>query len=70
MPWRISSLHLSSLPISEASNFTMLTTTNLSLPSTNWSVPGAAAEGPLGNFQFTDPQATNNPLRFYRVRSP
>jgi hypothetical protein len=23
-----------------------------------------------GQFQFTDPQATNNPQRFYRVRSP
>jgi hypothetical protein len=23
-----------------------------------------------GKFQFTDPQATNNPQRFYRVRSP
>jgi hypothetical protein len=27
-------------------------------------------DSPPGQFQFTDQQATNHPLRFYRVRSP
>ena len=34
--------------------------------------PGPALETPAASrhFQFTDPQATNNVMRFYRVRSP
>jgi hypothetical protein len=47
-----------------------LTTTNLLLPLTNWTVLGTVTDGPPGRFQFTDPQATNRPMRFYRVRSP
>jgi hypothetical protein len=51
---------------------TVLATTNLSVPLNLWSNLGQAVESPAGsgNFQFTDPQATNNPARFYRVRSP
>jgi hypothetical protein len=49
---------------------TILTTTNLLLPLTNWTVLGTLTDSPPGHFQFTDPQATNRPLRFYRVRSP
>ena len=49
---------------------TVLTTTNLLLPLTNWTVLGTVTDNPPGQFQFTDPQATNHPLRFYRVRSP
>jgi hypothetical protein len=37
---------------------------------TNWTVLGVVMELPPGPFQFTDPQATNCPQRFYRVRSP
>jgi hypothetical protein len=50
--------------------FTALATTNLSLPSNNWTVLGSATEIADGQFQFTDPQAANKPQRFYRVRSP
>jgi hypothetical protein len=50
--------------------FTVLTSTNVALPLTNWSVLGVPIEGPLGQYQFTDPQATNSARRFYRVRSP
>jgi hypothetical protein len=50
--------------------FTALTTTNLSLPLSNWSVIGSVPEISSGVFQITDLQATNNPQRFYRVRSP
>ena len=48
----------------------VLATTNLTLPLSNWTMLGAATEVSPGQFQFTDPQATNTPQRFYRVRSP
>jgi lysozyme len=51
-------------------HFTVLATTNLSLPLSNWNPLGAAIEGPSGSFQFTDPDVASNPRRFYRVRSP
>jgi len=37
---------------------------------TNWATLGRPFEFVPGQFQFTDTQATNNSLRFYRVRSP
>ena len=51
-------------------SFTVLTTTNIALPLSNWTVLGAPAEISPGNFQYSDPQATNQPKGFYRVRSP
>ena len=51
-------------------SFTAFATTNVSLPLTNWTRLGAATEVAPGQFQFTDPQATNDSQRFYRVRSP
>ena len=51
-------------------SFSVLTTTNLSLPFSNWTTLIGVVEAPPGKFQFTDPQATNSPQRFYRVRSP
>jgi N-acetylneuraminic acid mutarotase len=51
-------------------SFTALATTNLSLSLSNWSVLGSVPEISPGMFQITDPQATNNAKRFYRVRSP
>jgi hypothetical protein len=50
--------------------FTVLTATNPSLTATNWVALGGATEVSPGHFQFIDPQATNSPIRFYRVRSP
>lgn len=52
--------------------FTVLASTNLNLPMNTWSNIGFAFESPLGSghYQFTDMQATNNPLRFYRLRVP
>ena len=47
-----------------------LAATNQTLPLSNWSVLGGAAESSAGHFQFTDPQAANLPQRFYRFRSP
>jgi hypothetical protein len=53
-------------------SFSVLATTNLESPLNLWSNLGAALEIPVGSgqFQFTDPQSTNNAKRFYRVRSP
>ncbi len=51
-------------------NFTVLTTTNVSLPLSNWTALGGLAEIAPGLFQFTDPQAATNEQRFYCVRAP
>jgi hypothetical protein len=51
-------------------HFTVLGTPDLSLPLSNWTVFSNVLESPPGQFQFTDPQATTNAQRFYRVRSP
>jgi hypothetical protein len=50
--------------------FSVYATTNLTQPLANWTPLGAATESPLGQFQFTDPQITNFPQRFYRVTAP
>ena len=51
-------------------SFTVLTSTNLALPLSNWTSLGAPIESPAGQYQYTDPAATNNGQRFYRVKSP
>jgi hypothetical protein len=53
-------------------SFTVLGSTNLSLPENSWSNLGTAVESPAGSgqFQFTDPQAANNIQRYYRVWTP
>lgn len=53
-------------------SYTVFASTNLASPFDTWSNLGTALETPSGSgqYQFTDPQATNNPQRFYRVRSP
>ena len=50
--------------------FAVLAATNPSLPLSNWTVLGPVTEIAPGQFQFIDLQATNQPQRFYRVRSP
>lgn len=51
-------------------SFTVLCSTNVSLPLSQWTVLGSMVEAPTGRFQFTDPAATNRPATFYRLRSP
>ncbi len=51
-------------------SFTVFSITNISVPFSNWTVLGGVTETAPGQFQFTDPQATNNQAHFYRVRSP
>ncbi|HLX71639.1 MAG TPA: NF038122 family metalloprotease [Verrucomicrobiae bacterium] len=48
--------------------FTVLASTNLTLPTSNWAIVGTATEGAPGQFQFIDssPAASQ---RFYQVRS-
>ncbi|MDB6023229.1 MAG: Fibronectin type domain protein, partial [Pedosphaera sp.] len=50
--------------------FGVLTTTNVSLPLTNWTALGGVAEISPGQFQFTDLKATNGLQRFYVLRAP
>ena len=50
--------------------FTVLASTNLTTPLTNWQALGSAAEISSGFYQFTDSQATNRTRCFYRVSSP
>jgi hypothetical protein len=55
---------------SPGASFTVLASTNLGLPPATWTVLGPPTEAPSGQYQFIDLQATNIPLRFYRIRSP
>jgi len=50
--------------------FGLLVATNPALPLSNWASLTGLTEVSPGQFQFTDSQASNNPRRFYRVRSP
>jgi DNA-binding beta-propeller fold protein YncE len=51
-------------------SFTVLSTTNLSLPLNNWTVVGSPTNIASGVFQFTSQPTTNDPQRFYIIRSP
>jgi hypothetical protein len=51
-------------------NFSVLSSTNITLPVSNWNVLGTVTEGPAGQYQFTDPQPATNSQQFYRVRAP
>jgi hypothetical protein len=51
-------------------SFTVITTTNVSLPLSQWTVAGVPTNISPGVFQFTSGAATNGPRRFYTVRSP
>jgi sugar lactone lactonase YvrE len=54
----------------ETASFTVLSTTNLFLPMSNWTVIGSASNIAPQLFEFTDSQLTNSAERFYRIRSP
>jgi hypothetical protein len=54
---------------SSGAMFSVLASTNLNLPLSNWTILGGATEISAGQFQFTNPQATNSGQRFYRIRS-
>ncbi|HWC58614.1 MAG TPA: choice-of-anchor Q domain-containing protein [Verrucomicrobiae bacterium] len=50
--------------------FTVLSSTNLSLPLSNWTELGAPTEIAPGQFQFLDAAPSNSPQKFYQVRWP
>ncbi len=50
-----------------SSSFTILGTTNLALPISQWVNLGSPTEVSAGTYQFTDGLATNNAARFYTV---
>jgi hypothetical protein len=51
-------------------SYRVLASTNVAAPLNTWTSLGAPTESPAGTFNFTDTQATNYPLRFYRVTTP
>lgn len=51
-----------------ATSFSVLATTNLTTPVSDWTVLGTAVEFPVGQYSFVDTQPTGQ--RFYRIRSP
>ena len=51
-------------------SLTVLATTNVAAPLSNWTVLGPIPEIAPGQFQFIDPAPTNLPRRIYRVRCP
>jgi sugar lactone lactonase YvrE len=53
-----------------SASFTVLSTTNLTLPLDNWAVVGLATNISSNLFQFTSQPTTNDQQRFYTVRSP
>jgi hypothetical protein len=55
--------------VSWATNASAVVEASTSLTSPNWS-PVATNTPSSGTFYFTDPQWTNYPIRFYRIRSP
>ncbi len=48
----------------------ILASTNLALPVTNWTPLSGVTEISPGEFEFTDPQATNSVQRFYQIFAP
>jgi hypothetical protein len=50
--------------------FGVQATSNLSLPSDNWTNLGGILEISPGQFQFADALGTNAPRKFYRFISP
>jgi hypothetical protein len=49
--------------------YSVLFSTNLLVPITNWTVIGTATNNGFGLWQFTDESASND-TRYYRIRSP
>jgi sugar lactone lactonase YvrE len=55
---------------SSGASFTVLSTTNLALPLSQWTVAGPATNTGAGQYQFTSQPTPNDPQRYYLIRSP
>ena len=53
-----------------AAGYSVVGSTDASLALSNWVYLGPATQLSNGLFQYNDAQATNYPLRYYRVREP
>jgi hypothetical protein len=53
-----------------ASNFSVLASTNVTLPVSNWTVLNSVTQPSPGVFQFIDPSATSSSQGYYRLRWP
>ncbi len=53
-----------------SATFTVLATTNLSLPVADWKALSGVTEPSPGQFHFTDPLPAHATQRFYQIRSP
>jgi hypothetical protein len=51
-------------------SFTVLGSTNVTLPLSQWQSLGHPTEGPAGHYQFTDSQAKTNLKQYYTIRQP
>jgi uncharacterized delta-60 repeat protein len=60
-------LSFASLP---GARFTVLSSTAVELPLSDWQALGQATETAAGQYQFTDPRPATLPRCFYRIRSP
>ncbi|MDB6064708.1 MAG: hypothetical protein JWR26_916, partial [Pedosphaera sp.] len=52
------------------STYTVMASTNLAIPFSNWAILGTASLLSNNLYQFIDTSSTNLPSRFYRLRSP
>ena len=59
-----------SLASATGASFTVLSSTNLLLPVSNWTAIGTMTEVSSGQYQFTDPGSSTNRQVYYRLRSP
>src|SRR5439155_25154945 len=55
---------------SVGANYTVLTATNVALPSSNWVSIVTNQFGAGGGFSFTNPIAPGDRQRFFRIRTP
>jgi hypothetical protein len=51
-------------------SFTVLGSTNVTLPLSQWQNLGHPTESPAGTYRFTDPNAATNRMSYYTIRQP